>query len=272
MRMYVDILFVINFAMNYVSLYLAGKLVHELMSLPRISAAAALGAALGVVVCAFGVEGIPLLMLETAAAVLMSIITYGFSSVRRLAFDSIAVFAIASLIGGLMTVGDGIVFADDERSRSAGDILLLALPALAVVYIVLRIIGKRGSAKTALITVELGGRSSSFTALIDSGNLVTEPISAMPAILASADAVRSMLGDSAVSLAGGKIGEGIKAKVRAVPIRSHDGAKIEYGVIPDKVTVSVGKKTRSVRAVIVPENRGREEYGGFAATCPATLT
>ena len=270
--MYVDILFVINFAMNYVSLYLAGRLTHDPMTLPRITAAAALGAALGVVVCAFGFAGIPLLMLEIAAAVVMSIITYGFCSVRRLALNSIAVFAIASLIGGLMTVGDGIAFAGDEGRRNLLEVFLLALPAFAAVFLILRIPGKRCAAKTAYITAEFGGRSSSFTALIDSGNLVTEPISAMPAILASAEAVSGMLGETALSLAGGKISDGIAAKIRAVPIRSHDGARIEYGIIPDKVTVSVGKKTRAVRAVIVPENRGREAYGGFAATCPSTLT
>lgn len=267
--MYVDILFIINFAMNYVSLYLSSRLTHDRTTLIRITLSSAFGAAVGVAVCIFGIGGALLLVSEVAAAVLMSLIAYGFSSVGRLAINSTAVFAVASLIGGIMTVGDGAVYVG--QSRSAADIFLLAVPAAAIIYLVLGLLTKRGGTKVATVVAELDGKKSCFTALIDSGNLVTEPISAMPAILASSDAVGSLtafIPPAEIISSGGKE----RAKIRAVPICSHGGTRIEYGIIPDKVVVSVGNRSREVRAVIVPETRGREDYGGFAATCPISLT
>lgn len=276
MVIYADVLFALNFSMNYVSLYLAGKLTHDSTKVLRISIASAVGGVLGCAVSIIGIVGLPLLLFEIGAAVVMSMITFGVSSVRRVVLDSAAVFAVASLIGGIMTFGDNIAFRELGGTRHLYEVILLAISAFASVIFGISLLSARSKTKTAEITAELGGKVSRFTALIDSGNLVKDPISARPAILASADVLTSILGDSTSALAEGRLdmitSEKLTSRLRCVPVCSHGRSSLEYGVIPDKVTVLSGGKRRDVEAVIVPEKRSREAYGGFDATCPSSLT
>lgn len=275
-EIYVDVLFALNFSMNYVSLYLGGKILHRKTSLWRIVSAAAVGAILGIISVIADIHGILLLTLEILAAVGMSLITFGFGGFREILKSSTAVFFIASLIGGVMTVGEGLVYPSEEESRTLSGNFILAICGICAVYAMMRIIGKRAIANSVQVRVNLLGRQVAFTALVDSGNLLREPISSRAVILVSRNVFRRILDDDELAkLCSGRVAEisdrGLAARVRAVPVHNHLSSVIKYGIVADKVNITVGSREKSVDAVLVLEERTEHEYGGHAATCPSAV-
>ncbi|MBR5312361.1 MAG: sigma-E processing peptidase SpoIIGA [Clostridia bacterium] len=256
MTVYADILFLINFSMDFLSLCLAGRLTSERMERRRLLLSAACGSFLGTAAM-FVLDGIVFVLCGLGCAVLMTRIAFGKQKRTRLFRGSVILWGTGTLLGGLMTsvlsAGDAAAVRDADAPFPAVFLLCFAVSSMLVR------LAKGVSAKTAArVTVSAGGMTVSFDALCDSGCLLTEPISGMPVIVASAEVL-------------GRIGEMLAEdrpvlRLRMIPADGVCGRCLLRGFVPDRVSAD----GRDISAVIACGGTGTD-YGGYSGIIPARL-
>ena len=191
---YIDSLFLLNFTVNYLLLLAAGRLAGEILCRPRLAAGAALGAAYAAAVFFPGMGFLLHPLCKLAAAVLMLLLGYGGS--RRLLRVSLVFFGVAAAFGGGifaigllggrgLTLSNGVFY-------SAMDLRLILLSA-AGCYLLLSLVfrrtgryaGPRGEILPALLTLQ--GRRVALSALVDTGNTLTDPVTNRPVMVAEGE-------------------------------------------------------------------------------------
>lgn len=263
--MFADVLWLINFSMDFLSLYAAGKLLSLRLSAGRMSLAAGLGAVYAVAAVYFGWSGIGGAVLTALTAVGMTALSFGIregtASFLRTFF---AVWVSGALLGGIMTVFCGFV---DGSSVSPPGIDVYAASVLTVLAVI------RGTSKKlrrgyAVIRFVFGDNTYEGKALIDSGNLLHDPLSGTPVVLILAGEARTFAGEQTDTLYRGIVsGSG---GVRAVPVRSVGGTRMLYGFLCPEVAVTFRGRTGVRRAVICVDH-DTENYGGCGVLLPDSL-
>ena len=265
--LYADILFLIDFSMDYLSLYAAARLLSLRTSIWRTVIAAALGGLYGIAAVLFGLDGLPGTLCAVGVSVLLSLIAFGKSGGRRdLMRASVTVWGCGALLGGVMTAfsslfGTAIV-------QGGGDILCAGA---AVFFAFVRFSKRKFARGTAEIKLTRGERVWQGSALIDSGNLLTDPIGGYAVILLRVKEARELLGEDADTLYKGDISK-IGVGVRAVPMRTADGTRLLYGFLCRDVGICRGHRRQMRTAVVCVDHAAAESgYGGCAALLPASL-
>ena len=142
--------------------------------------------------------------------------------IRDFTRAALAVWGCGALLGGFMTLFSGLF----GGSLPGGDGLDLIFAAAALVLGFGRLLRRRLTRGIAEVTIPYGGRLYRGQALIDTGNLLTDPSSGQPVILMRPSDARELVGELAGSLYLGIIPEQTESGVRAVPIRTAGGTRI----------------------------------------------
>ena len=261
MTVYADILFLINFSMDFLSLCSAGRLTSHPLSRRRLLAASAVGSFLGTAMMLLTSplsEGIPFLIAGFFTAVLMTRLAFGpYRKVLPMLRDSLILWGTGTLLGGIMTsvlsLGTPVFVSSDGSDR----FLPVFLLCFALSSVFLRLTRHTSAKTSAVISVTAGGIPVSFEALCDSGCFLTEPISGLPVILGSADALSpltELLNE-----------ENPKLRLRMIPADGVCGHCLLRGFVPDSVCVN----GRVVSAVIACG--GDTGYGGYDGIVPTRL-
>lgn len=213
-EVYADILFFVNFSMDFLTLYLCARLGCRPLSPVRACAAAAIGALYAVLALLLP-AGIPLLLtlaLDAAICLVLCAIglwrrAEGWRSLLRL---SAAYLLVSALLGGLMTLlfnafnrlVDGESLAVEE-SRGSTALLLLSLAAPlcgALAMLLSRVFRRSLSKRTVTLRLCEGESCVTLRALCDNGNLLREPLSSLPVVPVSLPAAAACLPPQALRL------------------------------------------------------------------------
>ena len=187
---YIDSLFFLNLLLDYLLLLTAGRL----CSLPLVRWRIALGAVWGAVYAVLAVvEGrfFVLPAVKLASGALAAVIAYGVG--RQTLRAVIAFFSVSAGFGGA-------VYALGRLSGSGGGTRLFvpaAMPVLllafavcyAAVSLVFRHSARRSGRRLRRVRVSLGGREAEFSALCDSGNELTDPLTGRRVLVAELSAL-----------------------------------------------------------------------------------
>ena len=189
---YLDELFLLNFVVDYLLLLAAGRLSGEVLRRPRLALGAALGAAYaaGAVLPAGGFLLHPLCKL--GAGVLM--VTAGYGGSRRLLRTGLTFFAVSAAFGGgvllIQTFGSRSLALDGLLS-AAPDLRLILLSAAVCYALITLVLGRvsRHSAPGELVpaVLTLAGRRLALTALVDTGNTLSDPATGRPVMVAEGE-------------------------------------------------------------------------------------
>ena len=266
--LYADILFFINFSMDFITLYLTSRLTSGPPAGVRTAVAAVLGGLYGTMAVVLGIDGVPGVLLSGAVSVGMAAMAFGYGGAKTL-FRRAAVFwGIAALLGGVMTAlcsfGESIT---PVGTSSGGTAILFAGSTLCLLFV--RLISRFTKRHTVQVRVSLDGKDASFTALCDSGNLLCEPLSARPVILAD----RSVMGrliPCGISLSA-DVPANLKTRLRVIPAKGIGGGDTLCGIVPDSVWVMPDGKEKRCDAVIAVTDLGSTFFGGYPANAPAVL-
>ena len=192
---YIDLLFLLNFIMDLIIIRLAGRLLGRGAKIWRSAAGAVFAAG-----CAsFFVFWSGILGIAIGSAGILGGLAIAYAPIKTRAFLRLAVSAYiltAALGGGclaahymLMSVGmaDGIT-------------IWLLTAAAVMVTMAIRYIAYRSEQRIIQMSnvnvhVSLHGRKTDFTALVDTGHSLREPISGKPVIVADFTAVKVLLPD-----------------------------------------------------------------------------
>ena len=273
--LYADVLFIVNFSMDFISLCLTAKILSLRRSLIRYIASAALGASAATTMTALSVEGLPEALSTIALSVAMTFVAYGFGSPKLLLERSLALWGAGALIGGAVTalcsIGERapLVNAVGGRERPWGFIAVGVL----LVWGFVRLICPRLGRKSARVTLCFDGRAVTGEALVDSGNLVSDPISGDAVIFLSRPLAERLLGEREASLLCetriDELSPPLRSRVRVIPTSGALGGGVCSAFVPDSVEVLPDRASRRAIAAVVdvPE----DHFAGFAMLLPSVL-
>lgn len=194
---YADVLFFINTAANYLILSATEKICDISPAFPAKLAAASLGGIYSVLATVPNLSFLTLAPVKLSAAVIMLLIVFH----RKSGFlrISLVFFAVSAAFGGLVYAA-GL----NGTPISPGTVIAVLLIAWFTVSIVFRRTGKAGGASTASVSVTCFGKTEVFTALVDTGNNLKDPVSGIGAAVFSQDKIMPLFPSELKKLISGK--------------------------------------------------------------------
>lgn len=281
---YGDVLFVINFSMDFIALFICGKIMHFKMNFGRMALAATLGGVYGVASLFFEFGTAGDILVDVLMALALCFVAHYHGSTAK-TFGVTALFAAVSmLMGGAMTalyskigkyqtyiqIGGTVqtVFGDIPF----GVFAFLAAVSAAVTYILQKLIHGKMSAKICTIRVTFEEGTYEFSAFVDTGNCAEEPISGKAVVFLSSEAGKRVEGKSGELLlrTAGCV-EGNDAKlVRFIPINTVSGYTLVSAVKPRKFEIAA-RHVFEVRNVLIACDTGATDFSGAEALVPSVL-
>lgn len=195
---YADSLVILNTAVDYLLLLCAGKL----CALPLRRGRMALGALWGGVYALLAVlrpEWFALATVKLLAGALAVVLAFGWTA--RTPRAVVAFYAAAAAFAGAVYAAAGLAGRDVSRGLYIPVSLRMLALSFAVCYaavsLVFRHIGRRAERKLDTVEIALDGRRATVTALEDTGNELTDPISGDGVLVAGAEALSPLFDDPA---------------------------------------------------------------------------
>lgn len=280
---YADVLFAVNFSMDFLALYVTAFIVRDKFKLKRGIAAAIVGGIYGVFAVVTDMGTLMTVIFTLISGVIMCLILSGFadhaSFIRKL-----LVFLVANLaIGGGMTAVYNcfnqtgvsqklLIYGELGSVDEQMPLTLFAIggAALSVVMLLFgRGIAARKRLSTASLFVEYERSSVELEAIVDSGDLLVEPFSGHSVAFISKRAAEKLLPERLLRLLGDmKPGEGTYpvGRIRFLVCETVGGKKTVGAFRPDRVRIN----GREVSAWIAIAD-GITGIGDDGAIIPAEL-
>ena len=191
---YIDTLFLLNALVDYLLLLAAARLVGEPLRRWRFALGAGLGGVYAVAIFLPGLSFLAHPLCRLASAALMMVVSYGGS--RRLLRQGLLFVALTcafgggvvaiGLLGGTgLSLGNGVFYSALDLKV----VLLSAAVCYGVLTLVFRRLAQHSAANGELVPVRLrlGERMVDLTALVDTGNTLTDPVSGRPVVVAEGE-------------------------------------------------------------------------------------
>lgn len=197
---YVDTLFLLNAAVDYLLLLASARLAGEPLARLRFLLGAALGGLYAVAIFLPGLSFLARPPCQLAAAVLMVLAAFWKS--RRLLRQVVIFLALSCAFGGGvlaigllggrgLTLSNGVLYSGMDLKI----VLLSAAGCYGALTLLFQRTGRHTAASGELrpVRLTLGERQVSLIALVDTGNTLTDPATGRPVLVAEADCVEELL-------------------------------------------------------------------------------
>ncbi len=282
--LYGDVLFFVNFSMDFLTLYITAKILHRTVKPLKTAVSAALGGAYGVLSCFLDAPVMVLILINLAVSLMMCRIAFG----KKGVLPCCALFYGAGcLLGGIMTavfsfvnsiLGTKTVFINGEYHTVSDDIPLGWMAMTAVIISAFAIAGgqyskRKKAAGDIELSVVCGGKAYKISAVCDSGNMLTDPIGGLPVIVMTREAMLTFLPDglahlflSADPMMMTQLPAEYIKRVRLIPSSSVGGESLLIGYIPDRIIIC-GIEKNAVTALCGTV----KDFDGKGALVPSSL-
>ncbi len=282
---YVDILFLINFSMDFLCLFLAGKFFGIKISLLRILISASLGGVYSVLSLFIKVSSILAFIIDIAVCSLMCAICFrSKGKYASLPLYILVYIAISMMLGGVMTAIFNLLNRLDLPliEGSSDGVSVWMFGALAAISAGITILGgslfkKRAVQKNAQVSITYNSKKISLLGMTDSGNLLKDPISGAACIIVDIDSMRPILSAEICNVAKRGDISGIRnlkssdaKSIRLIPIKTAGGEGMLIGIKVDKISVDKGHGEVLVDAIIALSDI-KNSADGNQALIPQTM-
>ena len=278
--LYIDVYFLLNFTVDALAIYFSLMLCKAPSSIKRIT----LGALIGAIASCITVLTRPHPVLF-ALILLVSLAAASYASSRRIGPVRrfrlfVAILFFETLIGGIVfwiySLLERIIppFAGDYESGAQNKNMLLLsviiLLSMGIIKLGFRIYNSSTSIKSAEIIAEFLGKTVTFQGLIDSGNLIKDPLSGKAVIICKYRAVSELFTEHGSESALSHPDDLIKPRLRVIPIKGVGADGVLMGFMPDRAGIKRYGREDNVSVVIaVDYNEG--DFMGFDALLPASI-
>lgn len=274
-EVYVDLLFLVNFSMDYLCAYLTASLLRRRAVPWRLLVASAVGGIYAVAALFLPFSQRMALLADTAVCVGMCLLLFYDRGVpfRFFAAACPLFVGVSMAMGGMMTA----LFQLLNRLELPLDVLRqeqdgLSAWVFALLAGISTLAGLRGSRllcrsavrRYARLSVTLGERTVELQALLDSGNLCRDPISGRAVIFIDPISARTLLGGS-----NGEDAD-IARRFRLIPMETVAGKRLQKAYLPDRVCLTDSGGSHAIDVLIAPAETLRGA-GAYQAIVSAEL-
>lgn len=239
---YADVLLLINFSMDFVSLYIVSKLMKLKLIISRLIISSSVGAIYSL--CDFLINWpSPIMAIFTNFCFCFIMCFIAFENLKsRIILVGAIFYGICFLLGGAITAiyslcGDkwsvlseyGYIYAD----ISLLEVLSITLIALIFVKFISEHIKRNAIKKTARLEISINGVTSTLDAFVDSGCLVKEPITNKEVVFLKNEFIKRFFENETSITPELHNQKGLR--ICAIPIATLNGRDILLGIHPDKI-------------------------------------
>ncbi len=285
-EVYADLLFLINFSMDFLCLFLTSKILHRRLR-PAYTVGAAFLGGIYSVISLFADRG-KFISISSDITICLIMCFMAFArrgrTLRQFVYEFLVYLSCSAALGGIMTALFNFLNRFDLPLNSGGNdispwlFLLLSLISGAVALKSGGFLARLPSEIHVDTEIILGEKSVLLSAISDSGNLLRDSIGGRPVIIADIKAMLPVLPTTICkAITEGNIGllsslpPELSRRIRIISGSTVSGSKLLVGIIPDKVLIHLKKETREVSAIFAPALL-TSLPNGYNAILPAELT
>ena len=283
-EIYADVLFIINFSMDFLSLYIVGRLMHFKMGAKRVIFGASVGALYGVLELLMSLPPLRQTSLTLGVLCVMCLISFSCHSFRTYMTAVGLTFGVSMLIGGIMTasflkLGNAVSYLEIGGTIATvwGELpvwkfAVFALLSALVTWLLGKIFRRKRAQRVCLVRMRFDGKEREFPALVDSGNLLEDPVSGTPVIFLKEQAAVGLPHDLLLAMKNGiaSLSACDVGSLRVIPTGTVNGSGIMLAAVPERVSLRADGAWESRRALVAVDFTGGD-YGGFDALVPEIL-
>ena len=282
---YGDILFFVNFCMDFQCLFLTAKLLRRPFRLWRGALFAALGALYACVVLFLSISGVWAFLADCGVCLLMCIGVFWHREARplQLLIPFALYFGVSFAVGGVIS-GMGALLSHIEAPVGVGEgelssvgFFLLAMLGGLVTFLWGRLCQRRAKGKHVHLTLFWGERTITLEGLIDTANLLKDPVGGKAVVLLESDAAAELLPQELLeaSLCADRttvatLPTELARRVRWIPAQTATGKGLLMALDPDRALLDAGRGEIPVELLIAPM-RLSQDLDGCRALLPASL-
>lgn len=273
---YGDVLFLINFSMDFLVLFCTAKILH-LKQKPLLLILSSVSGGIYAVAALFIENSVISVICNILCALLMCFIA--FPRVRGFVFLKCAAlfFGLSLLTGGGITasyvllskLGRGISVNSDIAPVLSdiplGTFCILGVVSIGASFLTGEIFNRQSEKKEITVTVTGKRGKTTLRCLSDSGALLREPVSGAPVIITGLDRIKDCVDEQLYEALSCPDMSRSAPGMRIIPCSGVGGGKLLLGFLPESVNI---KGTDRQAVVAVTDGT---DFGGFDGIVPASL-
>ena len=286
---YADLLFLVNFSMDFLCFYITSAILHKRLSVLRSFFASVAGGVYSVAILfAYLVPPFGLICDAVACALMCALVFFGRGKRISEILLSFAVYiGTSAALGGMMTALFNLLNTLELpfellRVESEGIpvwlFALLATVSGAATLVGGRFFRSRQSQRCADVEIHFCGKSARLCAMCDNGNFARDPISGKSVIVGDLASLRKILPNEIVKAVRSgnasvltELSPDIAKRLRLIPTSSVGGSSMLFALVPDKIVVFTEDGRSHESAALFAASSIGGAANGFEALLPPEL-
>lgn len=287
MTIYIDIIIVENLIMNYIILYATGIISKDKISYTRIFFASLIGAIYAVTEYILKLNIYSNILIKIILSIIIVYVAFYPQNVKKMYKQLVMFYVTTFTFGGVATYLIYVLKPQNiiiKNGMYVGTyvlkvIFLGAIVGTAILFVAFKLAKNKITKKDMIckIKIKINGKEKVLDAMVDTGNMLKEPITGTPVAVVERTSLydllpKEILNNTESILGGdfGKIPEYIKneyiPKLKIIPFASlgrQNGMLV--GIKPEKIEVINEQKEKNKNAIIGIYNKSLTKKGEYKA-------
>ncbi len=273
--MYIDVYFLINFTVDLLAFHLAAVFTKIKLRSHRLMFATLLSSLYACMMIFFSGEPWVAALLSIVSLIIVSYTLVGGIRILRRIKLMVSFFLFLTVIGGIVHWTYGMLseyFPQQEQAEVHDRRLLilavLVLLSIGIIRLLFLLFFNSATERTSRLRLEFMGREILLDALVDTGNLLKDPMDMTPVMLIKKKAVSSLFPKGIPDINEVDNSPELKHHVRLIPVCQNGISVIKTGFRPERVFVKKNNRYVETRMTfIIDEENGT--FGGYDALVPS---
>ena len=273
---YIDVYFMINFTVDILAIFIASRIIHARVSIKRLIFSGACGALFAIAELFIKNKVADIGILILFLLIITFVVCKSASPSRKVKF-LLSFYIAAFLISGCVDFIYGVLdrytknlFSEisSPTNRKAIVFSLIILLVIGALRLIIMMFSDALNDKTVRLRIELHGKSIEVDALVDTGNLVKDPMNMNPVIFLKKSGAEEIIPTSVINLSNiDGLSSDFRKRIRLIPVSRNSETHVMTGIRVDRVIIINERHEEEINATVVID---KEEgtYGGYYALAP----
>ena len=271
---YIDVYFLINFTVDLLAFHFASLFSRVYVKSLRLVCASGVSALLACAMVFINTSPILTGMISVASFIIVSYVLVAKVGIVRRIKLMVAFLLFLTIIGGLVYFAFNLIDSYFPKQAIASlnnrRLLILSMVVLlsiGIIRMMLSMFFHSKTEKTVRLRLELLGRTIECDALVDSGNLLKDPIDLTPVMLIKAESVKGLFPNGVPEPY--SVNDELNRFIRLIPVSKNGSVTLESGIRPQRAWI-IRKRQHVETKLTFIIDREEGSFGGYGALVPAS--